>query len=100
MHHSLPDYLGNILTRWWWVALFSLICLLAFEHVADKKNKEREILLSQLQKLQSEKNIALEIHEELLRQINSQSDPAWIELTLMKVLGLTPDGQTKAFIKP
>lgn len=33
--------------------------------------------------------------EELMQQINSQSDPLWVQLILMKVLGLVPEGQKK-----
>jgi hypothetical protein len=97
MQNSIPDYLGNTLINWWWVVLFILICLMAYEHSANNKNKESIFLLVQLKELQVEKENALMVHDELLRQINSQSDPAWIELSLMKVLGLTPEGQTKVF---
>lgn len=33
-------------------------------------------------------------------EINSQSDPAWVELMLMKNLGLVPEGQIKVFFDP
>lgn len=46
--------------------------------------------------LQQEKKDAETLKEDLLMQINSQSDPAWVELTLMKGLGLVPEGQKKA----
>lgn len=94
---SISDKLGTALFNWWWVALFILVCLLAYEHSAENKNRESATLLVQLKELQSEKEKALLLREELQRQINSQSDPAWIELTLMKVLGLVPEGQTKVF---
>ena len=54
-------------------------------------------LTIQLKQLKSEKEKALDLQKSLLMQINSQSDPAWIELTLRKVLGVVPEGQTKVF---
>jgi hypothetical protein len=47
--------------------------------------------------IQEQKNQALLLRERLLLQINSQSDPEWIELVLMQGLGLVPEGQTKAY---
>lgn len=47
--------------------------------------------------IKEQKNQALLLRERLLLQINSQSDPEWIELTLMQGLGLVPEGQTKAY---
>ena len=43
------------------------------------------------------KEFLLEEKEDLKLQINSQKDPAWIELTLMKGLGLVPEGQLKVY---
>lgn len=99
MSISLPDYLGSQLINWWWVLLFVLVCLMAYEHSASNKDRESASMIVQLNELQSEKEKALILNKELFRQINSQSDPAWIELSLMKVLGLTPEGQTKVFFK-
>ncbi|MCE2983850.1 MAG: hypothetical protein LW832_09830 [Parachlamydia sp.] len=49
--------------------------------------------------LQKEKRTALKRQEDLQLQINSQSDPAWIELTLMKGLGLVPEGEQKVYFQ-
>ncbi len=50
--------------------------------------------------LNTQKEELLVEHEDLVLQIQSQSDPAWIQLTLMKGLGLVPDGQMKIFFQP
>lgn len=42
---------------------------------------------------------ALRKKENLERQIMSQSDPNWITLTLIRVLGVVPEGQTKVYFK-
>ena len=60
-----------------------------------KKRQVLEVLKCQLYALQSEKKFLLEEKQDLKLQINSQNDPAWIELTLMKGLGLVPEGQLK-----
>ncbi len=36
-------------------------------------------------------------HDDLLMQIQSQSDHAWVELLLKKHLGMVPCGQTKVY---
>lgn len=38
--------------------------------------------------------------ENLERQIMSQSDPTWTLLTLIRVLGVVPEGQQKVYFKP
>lgn len=38
--------------------------------------------------------------ENLERQIMSQSDPTWTLLTLIRVLGVIPEGQKKVYFKP
>ncbi len=37
--------------------------------------------------------------EELLLQINSQRDPAWLEMVLKRNLGVVPEGQVKVYFK-
>lgn len=83
----------------WWVILFMIFCYMLFEQGFRQRNAEYTKLYEQLLELRSEKENALAVQEDLLMQINSQSDPAWIELTLMKELGLVPEGQTKVYFK-
>lgn len=47
--------------------------------------------------LEKQKKEALKLQQQLILEINSQSDPAWVELVLIKVLGLLPEGQTKVY---
>ena len=62
-------------------------------------NENGRQLIDKLEELQNEKNNLLKLQEELQLQINSQNDPEWIELTLMKNLGLVPEGQYKIYIQ-
>ncbi|HRD56351.1 MAG TPA: hypothetical protein PLC42_08155 [Parachlamydiaceae bacterium] len=51
----------------------------------------------QLISLQSLKEEQLKIQEKLMLKINSQSDPDFVELLLMKELGVVPEGYQKFF---
>ncbi|HEV8051680.1 MAG TPA: hypothetical protein VGP47_04230 [Parachlamydiaceae bacterium] len=83
------------LIRSWWVILFILGCYLSYEHGLQKKDHDFAKLQVHYAELQKKKKMLLGQQEDLTRQINSQSDPAWVELALMKGLGLAPEGQIK-----
>jgi hypothetical protein len=90
---------GNqgIITKNWWVLVFISICGLVYFNSVSKKNEILATLDQHLESLNNEKAALLEEKEDLLLQINSQSDPNWIQLTLMKGLGLVPEGQLKVY---
>jgi hypothetical protein len=71
-----------------------------YEQGMKKREVDYGMLLRQYQNLTKQKQIAMDYKESLQLQINSQSDPAWVELTLMKGLGLVPEGQVKFFFIP
>lgn len=81
--------------RSWWVTLFILGCYLSYEHGLQKKDHDFAKLQVQYTELQKKKKRLMSQQEDFIRQLNSQSDPAWVELVLMKGLGLVPEGQTK-----
>lgn len=81
--------------RSWWVIFFILICYFCYEQGLAGRNKEFAKLDHQYLNLLNEKEKALALQENLRLQINSQSDPEWVELVLMKGLGLVPEGQIK-----
>ena len=82
-----------------WVALFIAACSLVYFNSGGKKNEVIAALESQLGHLHVEKTLLLQEKEDLLLQVNSQSDPAWIQLTLKKGLGLVPEGQKKVYFQ-
>lgn len=49
--------------------------------------------------MQKEKEIALEKQTALLLQINSESDPDWIEIVLKRSLGMAPEEYRKVFFE-
>lgn len=85
--------------RFWWVILFCLLCSFLYEQGYNKIENDSKKLMEQFKKLEKEKEKALVTQENLLLQLESQSDPAWVELLLMKELGVVPEGQTKVFFK-
>ena len=91
----LLNTLADFFIRSWWVVLFILCCYFGYEQELLKKDHDFAMLQTQYDDL-LQKNLQAKAHQEdLLRQINSQSDPAYVELILMKGLGLAPEGQTK-----
>jgi len=87
----------KVIHQYWWVFVFIAVCFGLYAHASQKKQKAIFALESHLQQLHREKQQLLQEKEELQLNINSQSDPAWVELTLMKGLGLVPEGQVKVY---
>ncbi|MBA2728501.1 MAG: hypothetical protein H0U49_10070 [Parachlamydiaceae bacterium] len=79
----------------WWVILFALFCFMVYEQGLKTSNERLMALSNQLDTLQGEKKKVLKQQVRLSKEVESQDDPDWIELTLMKELGLTPEGHTK-----
>jgi len=93
---SKGDKKGLIVQNWW-VVVFISFCGFMYFNSVGKKNEVLAVLDRHLDALHDEKASLLEEKEDMLLQINSQSDPAWIQLTLMKGLGLVPEGQLKVY---
>lgn len=90
---------SGVVKRSWWVAAF--LALSYFGYAQAIKPKETEIgqLKFRLGELQKERRVALNEKEDLIARIHSQNDPAWIEMILMKELGVVPDGYLKVHFK-
>lgn len=88
-------FFERLFWNFWWVALLVILCLIILEQAMKGLHQNHEILHQQWLQLVQEKEKAIQQNETLTLQINSQSDPAWVELTLMKKLGLVPEGQVK-----
>jgi hypothetical protein len=90
---------GSLLFRSWWMFLFIALTYLWWAHGMQKKNETCAELKHRIKFLQEEKVTSLAQREDLMLQIHSQSDPAWIQMTLMKGLGVVPEGQVKVYFK-
>jgi hypothetical protein len=85
----------EVIVKSWWVILFFTVCFFLFDLSLKRKNTEEGLLRKKLLVLTEEKEEAEKKFEELKLEIASQSDPAWIEMTLMRCLGMVPEGDTK-----
>ncbi len=97
-NRAVPKREGVIIHSWW-VFLFIALSCGVYAHAVQKKREVIGTLASQFRELVSEKEQLQRHKEDLMLQINSQSDPAWVELTLMKGLGLVPEGQVKVYFQ-
>lgn len=81
--------------RWAWVFAFCLVaCFIYMKAVTKKKGTfaQYSTLLAAMEKT---KCLALSEKEYLELKIASQEDPAWIEMILMRDLGVVPEGYLK-----
>lgn len=84
-----------LFVRSWWVYLFVAIAYLVFYQGMEKKREAYQEISERLARLEIEKKEVVEENGDLLLQIHSQDDPAYIQMVLMQQLGLVPEGQTK-----
>lgn len=83
----------------YWTILFILLCLILLERGLKTQREEYAKLSSYMQELYVAKDAALKERGELHLRINSESDPAWIEVILMRSLGMVPEGYRKVFFQ-
>lgn len=85
--------------RTWWVVAFCAITGIVHFHFLKEKQNAIHVLNSRLEEMESEKWAALQKREEFQLRIASQNDPAWIEMILMRDLGVVPEGFLKVHFK-
>jgi len=81
-------------SSWWFFAVLVFFSIFYFNGMRKKEAVLAE-LMNRVAQAEAEKAIVLEEQEELKLQLDSQNDPKWIELVLMKNLGMTPEGKRK-----
>ncbi len=96
----LFKHLENLVVNSWWAFAILLLCYAAYEQVLREHASEFTKLDALRAHLQDEQRRALAWQQDLLLQINSQSDQDWIELTLVKGLGVVPEDQIKVLFAP
>ena len=74
-------------------------CLVTYAHASKKKTETYKALTERLRELEIAKDVAIAEKSLLELEIQSQSDPLWIRLALMKGLGLVPEGQKKVLFQ-
>jgi hypothetical protein len=91
------NFTETLVLRCWWVILFCLLCAIFYEQGRKKIDVEYQKLHTQLTKIEILKQEKLERKEDLMLKVNSQSDPDFVELLLMKELGVVPEGHLKIY---
>jgi hypothetical protein len=79
--------------------LFTLAVGICYERALFSIREEKEKLQAQKADIAKQKEGVLARKMQLELQIMSQSDPGWITLTLIRVLGVVPEGETKYYFK-
>jgi len=85
----------SFLSRYWWVVLFFLLCYVTYDQAMKRKKREIFSLQTRIEQIEEQKAVICKQREELFLKIGSESDPEWIELVLMKQLGVVPSGFLK-----
>ncbi len=77
--------------------VYIVICVIVFEWNVNQVDLHAEKFIAEKSRL--ENAIAEKKEEQVLlnEMIMSESDPQWIELTLMRVLGVIPEGTKKIY---
>ena len=85
------------LIRAWWVVAFAILTFAFYEQSAGKLTRNIDKLKIHAAELEKATALAESAQIDLKLQVASQSDPTWIELSLIKGLGLVPEGYTKIY---
>lgn len=101
-HHIKPlwqHFIEEIFWKSWWVALFSILCFLYYEQSQRQRISQYEELNQRFLELKLSYENAKALKTKLKQEINSQSDPAWVELILKRELGVIAEGETKFYFR-
>ena len=83
--------------RYGGVLVFGGLCLSVYYPAMQKKMQTCLDLKDKISELELTKTKAVLQRDDLLLQIQSQSDPDWIEMVLKTRLGVVPEGQRKVY---
>ncbi len=85
----------KIPSRWF----FILLAGAGLFYMSAMREKGRALgeMTAQLHELEKSKQEALTVQKDLLLQIESEKDPAWVEMVLKRNLGMVREGQVKVY---
>ena len=79
----------------WWVVGFCALCLIGYIEGMKSRSLMAQELKFKISEMEKEVHLSSQENEELSLQLASRDDPAWIELVLLKQVGVVPDGFLK-----
>lgn len=91
-------FFHEIFFRSSWVIFYALLALSLYEKEMKSFNSTYDSLAKEYENYQNDLILAKDSNEELKREIGSFFDPNWLELILMKNLGVVPEGYEKIII--
>ncbi len=77
--------------------LCGAVCFFLYYGATHKKSELIAELQKTIEELEETKKLSLEEREDLVLQLHSREDDAWIEMVLKKRLGVVPEGQMKVY---
>jgi hypothetical protein len=86
-------------SRSWWVIVFCAVVAVVHFHFMKEKKQAVHLMTARLEEMQKDKSNAMQKRDDLQLRIASQNDPAWIEMILMRDLGVVPEGFLKVHFK-
>lgn len=83
----------------WWVILFCLFAVMAYEQKQKEIQIHRLQLQNEMEGLKKKKKQLLLLQKNLSLHLENQKKEEWIELMLMKKLGIVPKDSKKIVFK-
>ena len=87
------------LRKWWWAVAFCLLVGVIYAQGIRNRNEGLREVTARLAAIEQEYHLALAEKDNLSLRLASQSDPAWIELVLLRQMGVVPEGFLKVHFK-
>lgn len=81
--------------RNWWVFAVCVVAVAIHVHFSKEKSQALQALNTRLSQMHAERLEMIRFQEDLRLQIASKDDPAWIEMVLIRELGVVPEGFLK-----
>lgn len=85
--------------RWSWVLVFCLVTTFVYSQSIKRKRALVQEYSFRLSEMDKQQRLVCSELEYLQLKIASINDPDWIELILMRDLGVVPDGYLKVHFK-
>jgi hypothetical protein len=89
----------SVYKTWWWVFLFCFVTSCVYFPSMKRKRLAFAGASLQLEEMEKQRQHLASAKELLSLRLASQSDPAWIEMILMRDLGVVPEGYLKVYFQ-
>ncbi len=87
--------MARFFLKFWWAGLFMLLCYGFYAHGMGQRNRDLRQLEDKRLLLTGQLQEASVLKGELLLEVESQGDPAFVQMVMRKQLGMVAQGDTK-----